>query len=167
MRSILYFGSKAKMVEIERKFLVSNVQACLDEAIASFAIFQGYLSADPSRTVRLRIQDNTAFLTIKGASSSDGTTRAEWEKQLSLNDANTLLPLCLPGGIQKTRHHVPFNEYLFEVDVFEHELSGLILAEIELKSANQKIELPDWIGMEVTGDIRYYNSHLAVHGIPN
>ncbi len=167
MRSILYFGAKAKMVEIERKFLVSNVQACLDKAIASFSIFQGYLSVDPSRTVRLRIQDNIAFLTVKGASSSDGTTRVEWEKQLSLNDANTLLPLCLPGGIQKTRHHVPFNEYLFEVDVFEKELSGLILAEIELESANQKIELPDWIGMEVTGDIHYYNSHLAAHGIPN
>ncbi len=155
------------MVEIERKFLISNVQACLDKAIASFPIFQGYLSVDPSRTVRLRIQENNVFLTIKGACSSDGTTRVEWEKQLSINDANTLLPLCLPGGIQKTRHHVPFNEYLFEVDVFEDELSGLVLAEIEIENANQKIELPDWIGMEVTGDKRYFNSHLGIHGIPN
>ncbi len=155
------------MLEIERKFLVSNVQMCLDKATASFAIFQGYLSIDPTRTVRLRIQDNHAFLTIKGASSSDGTTRVEWEKQLSLNDANTLLPLCLPGSIQKTRYLVPFNEYLFEVDVFETALSGLVLAEIELKSADQKIELPNWIGIEVTGDKRYYNSYLAQHGMPN
>ena len=155
------------MLEIERKFLVSNVQMCLAKATASFAIFQGYLSIDPARTVRLRIQDNHAFLTIKGASSSDGTTRFEWEKQLSLNDANNLLPLCLPGSIQKTRYHVPFNEYLFEVDVFEAALSGLVLAEIELKSSDQKIELPNWIGLEVTGDRRYYNSYLPQHGLPN
>ena len=166
MRSILYFGLKAKMLEIERKFLVRNVDICLEMATASFAIFQGYLSVDPARTVRLRIQNDHAFLTIKGASSSDGTTRVEWEKAISLDEANTLLPLCLPGSIQKTRHHVPFNESLFEVDVFEAALSGLVLAEIELKSAAQKIELPDWIGKEVTGDKRYYNSHLAQHGIP-
>lgn len=166
MRSILYFGLKAKMLEIERKFLVCNVQACLDKATASFAIFQGYLSVDPARTVRLRTQNTTAFLTIKGASSSDGTTRVEWEKAISLDEANILLPLCLPGSIQKTRYHVPFNESLFEVDVFEESLSGLVLAEIELKSAAQKIKLPDWIGKEVTGDKRYYNSHLAQHGMP-
>ena len=166
MRSILYFGVKAKMLEIERKFLVRNVHLCLDKATASFAIFQGYLSTDPARTVRLRIQNTKAFLTIKGASSTDGTTRVEWEKAISLDEANTLLPLCLPGSIQKTRHHVPFNESLFEVDVFEAALSGLVLAEIELKSADQKIELPNWIGKEVTGDKRYYNSHLSQYGMP-
>lgn len=166
MRSILYFGLKAKMLEIERKFLVCNVQACLDKATASFAIFQGYLSTDPARTVRLRTQNDHAFLTIKGASSSDGTTRVEWEKAISLDEAKTLLPLCLPGSIQKTRHHIPFNELIFEVDVFKAALSGLVLAEIELKSAAQKIELPDWIGKEVTADQRYYNSYLAQHGMP-
>lgn len=155
------------MLEIERKFLVSNLQACLEMATASFAIFQGYLSVDPERTVRLRIQNTHAFLTIKGASSADGTTRVEWEKSISLDEANTLSPLCLPGGIQKTRYHVPFNKFLFEVDVFEAALSGLALAEIELQSADQKIELPDWIGKEVTGDKRYYNSQLTQYGIPN
>lgn len=154
------------MVEIERKFLISNLQACLDMASSSFTMYQGYISVDPSRTVRLRIQNDHAFLTVKGASSADGTTRVEWEKQLSLHDANTLLPLCLAGGIEKTRYHVPFLDYLFEVDVFEGALSGLVLAEIELESANQKIQLPDWIGTEVTGDKRYYNSQLAIHGNP-
>ena len=114
----------------------------------------------------MRIQNTKAFLTIKGASSTDGTTRVEWEKAISLDEANTLLPLCLPGSIQKTRHHVPFNGSLFEVDVFEAALSGLVLAEIELKSADQKIELPNWIGKEVTGDKRYYNSHLSQYGMP-
>ena len=154
------------MLEIERKFLVNKVQACLEMATASFAIFQGYLSVDPARTVRLRIQNNHAFLTIKGASSSDGTTRVEWEKAISIDEANTLLPLCLQGSIQKTRYHVPFNNFLFEIDVFEEALLGLVLAEIELKSAAQKVELPDWIGKEVTADKRYYNSSLAQYGMP-
>jgi len=155
------------MLEIERKFLVKDVDSCLAAATESFAIFQGYLSNDPSRTVRLRIRGNQAFLTVKGASSSDGTTRIEWEKEISLKDAKVLLPLCLPEAIHKTRHHVLYNEQLFEVDVFDNKLSGLVLAEIELKNSNQKIDLPNWIGKEVTGDKRYYNSHLAVQGIPD
>ena len=155
------------MLEIERKFLVSNVPEVLKSATASFPIFQGYFSIDAARTVRLRIQDNTAFLTIKGASSADGTTRVEWEKQIVLDEANALLPLCLQGSIQKTRYHVSFNGNIFEVDVFDKELQGLVLAEIELENPNQKFELPDWIGAEVTGDKRDYNSYLSQHGMPN
>lgn len=155
------------MLEIERKFLVDDIRSCLNTSTNSFAIFQGYLSNDPARTVRLRILDNQAFLTIKGASSSDGTTRVEWEKEISIDESNNLLPLCLPRAIRKTRYHVFFKQQLFEVDVFEDTLSGLVLAEIELDHSNQKITLPDWIGKEVTGDKRYYNSYLAVNGIPD
>jgi adenylate cyclase len=158
---------KKYMLEIERKFLVDDVTSCLKEAKASFSIFQGYLSVDPARTVRLRTYNKQAFLTVKGASSSDGTTRVEWEKEITLKEAETLLPLCLPGGIRKTRHHVYHKQHLFEVDVFEGALNGLVIAEIELKNANQEIELPDWIGKEVTGDNRYYNSYLVTPGIPS
>ncbi|MGB0357096.1 MAG: CYTH domain-containing protein [Flavobacteriaceae bacterium] len=155
------------MLEIERKFLVDDLTNCLKEAKASFSIFQGYLSNDPARTVRLRIRNKQAFLTLKGASSDDGTTRVEWEKEISIEDAKALLPLCLPDSIQKTRYHVSYKQNLFEVDVFEKNLEGLVIAEVELKNANQEIELPDWIGKEVTGDKRYYNSYMATHGIPD
>lgn len=155
------------MLEIERKFLVDNITNCLRVANASYSIIQGYLSNDPARTVRLRIRNKRAFLTVKGASSADGTTRVEWEKEISIEEAEVLLPLCLPETIQKTRYHVPYKKHLFEVDVFEKDLEGLVIAEIELKKVNQEIELPDWIGKEVTGDKRYYNSYLATHGIPS
>lgn len=155
------------MVEIERKFLVQDVKASIAQATASFNIFQGYLSNDPERTVRLRLSNNKAFLTIKGASSEDGTTRVEWEQEIPLGEAKTLMPLCLPGGIKKTRYWVPAGKHNFEVDVFEASLTGLVLAEIELESSDEKVELPNWIGEEVTGDKRYYNSYLSVHGIPS
>ena len=155
------------MIEIERKFLVDDITNCLRVATASFSIIQGYLSNDPARTVRLRSCNKQAFLTVKGASSADGTTRVEWETEISIKDAEALLPLCLPGSIQKTRYLVPYKQHLFEVDVFEKDLEGLVIAEIELKNANQEIEIPDWLGKEVTGDNRYYNSYLATHGIPH
>lgn len=155
------------MLEIERKFLVDDITNCLRVTTASFSIVQGYLSKDPARTVRLRICNKQAFLTVKGSSSADGTTRVEWETEISIKDAEVLLPLCLPGSIHKTRYHVIYKKQLFEVDVFEKDLEGLVIAEIELKNANQEIELPDWIGKEVTGDNRYYNSYLATYGIPH
>ena len=155
------------MVEIERKFLVDNPAQALLSARHSFHIFQGYISNDPARTVRLRIGEGKGFLTIKGASSAEGTTRLEWEQEIPLAEAKALMPLCLPGLIQKTRHHVVDQQQLFEVDVFEGALTGLVIAEIELKTPKDKIQLPAWIGKEVTGDKRYYNSHLAVHGMPS
>lgn len=154
------------MLEIERKYLVKDLQTCLAHATNSTAITQGYLSNDPERTIRVRIQGDHAFLTVKGASSIDGTTRVEWERDISIEAANTLLPLCLPGVIYKIRHLVTFKSQLFEVDVFEKELKGLVVAEIELQKATQKVELPNWIGKEVTGDKRYYNSYLATFGAP-
>ena len=155
------------MVEIERKFLVDNPAQAILSARHSFQIFQGYISNDPARTVRLRIGEGKGFLTIKGASSADGTTRLEWEQEIPLSEAKALMPICLPGVIQKTRHHVVEQQQLFEVDVFEGAQTGLVIAEIELKNAKDKIQLPAWIGKEVTGDKRYYNSYLAVHGIPS
>jgi len=155
------------MVEIERKFLVDDPEYAILSACHSFQIFQGYISNDPARTVRLRIGKGKGFLTIKGASSADGTTRLEWEQEMPLSEAKALMPLCLSGVIQKTRHHVVEQQQLFEVDVFEAAHAGLVIAEIELKNAKDKIQLPAWIGKEVTGDKRYYNSYLAVHGIPS
>ena len=150
-------------VEIERKFLV-----CSDEwralATQSFAIRQGYLSLDPERTVRVRLKGNKGYLTIKGASDESGWSRFEWEKEISADEAEQLLALSLQGKIEKTRYIVPLSgqePLVVEVDVFEGEHKGLILAEIELPSRDMKIELPEWLGKEVTGDIHYYNAYLA------
>ena len=154
------------MVEIERKFLVDDPELAILNARRSFQIFQGYISNDPARTVRLRIGEEKGFLTIKGASSNDGTTRQEWDHEIPILEAKALMPLCLPGLIQKTRHCVVENQQLFEVDVFEAAHHGLVIAEIELKHPMDTIQLPKWIGKEVTGDKRYFNSYLAIHGIP-
>ena len=149
------------MIEIERKFLVSNLDECLRHATKSTNIVQGYLSLDPSRTVRIRKTDTKAFLTIKGKSNSTGDTRFEWEKEISADEATQLFDLCLGQTIEKTRHLIPFQSHCFEVDVFSGNHKGLVIAEIELRSANEKVALPPWIGKEVTGDSRYYNSSLA------
>ena len=152
------------MVEIERKFLVSNHDECLRHATKSIHIVQGYLSLDPSRTVRVRKTDTKSILTIKGKPNSGGDTRFEWEKEISLDEATQLFDLCLGQIIEKTRHLVPFQSHCFEVDVFSGNHKGLIIAEIELQSAEEKVALPPWIGKEVTGDLRYYNSTLAKEG---
>ena len=154
------------MIEIERKFLVAFPEQAIALAHKSFPIFQGYISDDPKRTVRLRISNKQGFITIKGPSSADGTTRQEWEKQIDLLEANALKTLCLPRTIQKTRHLVFFGSQQFEVDVFEGVLKGLVLAELELERNNESVAIPPWLGEEVTGDKRYYNSYLAKHGIP-
>ena len=153
------------MVEIERKFLVSNQDECLRHATKSIHIVQGYLSLDPSRTVRIRKIDTKAILTIKGKPNSSGDTRFEWEKEVSVEEATQLFDLCLGQIIEKTRHLVLFQSHCFEVDVFSGNHKGLIIAEIELQSAEEKVALPPWIGKEVTGDSRYYNSSLAKQGL--
>ena len=145
--------------EIERKFLVRGEFKHL--ASSKYRICQGYLSADPERTVRVRIKGDKGYLTIKGASTADGLSRFEWEKEIAVNEAEMLLKLCLPTAIKKTRYIVPLDNLKIEVDEFEGENAGLTLAEIELDNANQQVNLPDWLGMEVTGDERYYNSYLS------
>ena len=153
------------MIEIERKFLVSNLDACLQHQTKSRKIVQAYLSFDPARTVRIRKTDTKAFLTIKGKANETGDTRFEWEKEITEQEATQLLDLCLGQTIQKTRYVVPHQSHLFEVDVFSGKLQGLVVAEVELSAANEQVDLPKWIGKEVTGDSRYYNSDLAKKGL--
>lgn len=147
--------------EIERKFLVS--QEFIHLATGKFEIAQGYLSSVPERTVRIRIAGKKGFLTIKGASDTTGMKRYEWEKEIKVSEAKELLRLCEKGVIEKTRYIVEQSDFIIEVDVFKGDNEGLIIAEIELNSTDQTIELPGWLGKEVTGDSRYYNSYLSQH----
>jgi len=147
------------MNEIERKFLVIN-DSFKTEATKQYVIKQGYLNRNPERTVRVRTKNNKAFLTIKGKSNSSGTTRFEWENQIDINEALELLKLTEGNIIEKTRYIIPYKNHTFEVDIFEGNQKGLILAEIELKDENETFEKPSWLGKEVTGDVRYYNSTM-------
>lgn len=145
--------------EIERKFLVRG--AFKPFAREAQRIAQGYLSTEAGRSVRVRIKGEVGYLTIKGASDPTGVSRFEWEKTIDLADAQDLMKLCLPGIIDKTRYLIPCGEYTFEVDEFHGDNEGLIIAEIELPHPDAPFEHPDWLGEEVTGDPRYYNSSLV------
>ena len=147
--------------EIERKFLVSG--DFKQEACDSFRLVQGYISTDPDRTVRVRIKGEQGFLTIKGRSSLDGLSRYEWEKGIPVSEALELMNLCVSGVIDKTRYLVPYGGHTYEVDVFHGANEGLVLAEIELADEQEMFEKPSWLGEEVTGDVRYYNSMLSLH----
>lgn len=147
--------------EIERKFLVkSNDFEVL--ATKQYPILQGYISSSETNTVRIRMKGTQAFITIKGASSEDGLIRPEWEQPLDKSSFDMLWQLCLPGKIEKTRYEVQHENHCIEVDVFHGDNEGLIVAEIELKAADEVVEMPDWVGEEVTGIAKYYNSQLAV-----
>jgi CYTH domain-containing protein len=124
---------------------------------------QGYICADPDRTVRVRVRGDKGFLTIKGRSSADGLSRYEWEKEIPASEAVELMALCGSGVIDKTRYLVPFGRHTYEVDVFHGANEGLVLAEIELAEEQETFEKPSWLGEEVTGDPRYYNSMLSLH----
>lgn len=144
--------------EIERKFLVKG--DFRPYVIQSTRIVQGYLSSVPERTVRVRIKGNKGFITVKGIGSQSGASRFEWEKEISVEEADALLKICEPGVIDKVRHVIKNGDLAFEVDEFHGENEGLILAEIELPSEDTPFDKPDWLGEEVTGDPRYYNSML-------
>ena len=146
-------------VEIERKFLVRN-ENFKKVAHKEVRIIQGYLSTEPERTVRVRIKGEKAFLTIKGISNESGLSRYEWEKEISTTDARELLSICQPGIIDKTRYLVAQNQHIYEIDEFYGESLGLTVAEIELTSEDEAYTKPDWLGDEVTGDVKYYNSQL-------
>lgn len=148
------------MQEIERKFLVAS-EAFKNEAHKRTRIVQGFLNTNPERTVRVRVQGNDGFITVKGKSNASGLSRFEWEKQISLAEAEDLLHLCEPGIIEKTRYEIFFDDHTFEVDDFLGENEGLIIAEIELQSETETFQKPDWLGEEVTGKLKYYNSHLS------
>jgi CYTH domain-containing protein len=148
------------MIEIERKFLVLK-HDFKTEAQSQKRIVQGYLNSNPERTVRVRIKGDQGFLTIKGKGNESGTTRMEWEKEISVADAGQLLKLCERGAIDKVRYEVKYGNHIYEVDEFFGDNNGLIIAEIELKDEHEAFEKPLWLGKEVTGDERYYNAYLS------
>ncbi|SFN67519.1 CYTH domain-containing protein [Salegentibacter flavus] len=154
------------MLEIERKFLVKSGEY-KKEAYEKIRIKQGFLSTDPERTVRLRITNETAFLTIKGKSKENGLSRFEWEKEIDKNEAEELFKLCKPGIIDKTRYLVKIGDFTYEVDEFYGENQGLVVAEIELNNEKDSFQKPIWLGEEITGDIKYYNSQLSEHPYKN
>ncbi len=161
--------------EIERKFLVTGDDFRL-AAVSCVHIVQGYISRESGRTVRVRVEGEGGWLTIKGLSSNDGLNRNEWEYEIPATDAQAMLSLCTGKLIEKDRYVIPaehigssarsgvpvFDEGLcWEVDVFHGAYEGLVLAEIELPFENERFSLPSWVGEEVTGDRRYYNSVLS------
>lgn len=148
------------MVEIERKFLVLS-NDFINEAFSQKRIVQAYLSSNPNRTVRVRIKGDKGFITIKGKSNANGTTRLEWEREISVMDAETLLSICESGTIDKIRHEIKVGKHVYEVDIFSGENEGLVMAEIELQSEEESFEKPSWLGEEVTNDERYYNAYLS------
>jgi adenylate cyclase len=149
-------------IEIERKFLVGDRSVVA--SLAGTAMRQGYLSVDPERTVRVRVSGVRAFVTIKGVSSDSGASRAEYEYEIPVPEAEELLDrLALRPLIEKTRYRVTAGRLVWEIDVFTGENDGLVVAEVELPSEATAVVLPDWIGEEVTGDARYYNASLVSH----
>ena len=145
--------------EIERKFLVLD-DSYKHEAFSNSHIQQGYICSDRGRTVRVRIRDARAYITIKGPSLDGGLSRYEFEQEIPLDDARQLLTLCEPGIIDKTRWLVKSGDHTFEVDEFFGDNEGLVMAEVELQSPSDEPKIPYFIGKEVTGDRRYYNSQL-------
>jgi adenylate cyclase len=144
--------------EIERKFLVKgDFKPFVSKQTR---ITQGYLSSVPERTVRVRIKGDKGFITIKGIGSVTGASRYEWEKEIPLAEAQDLLKICEPGVIDKTRYLVKAGNHTFEVDEFYGENLGLVVAEVELGSEDEEFEKPEWLGEEVTGDVRYFNAML-------
>lgn len=148
--------------EIERKFLVKNTEF-KSLNLKRYYLKQGYLNSDKNRTVRVRIADDLGYVTIKGPSNASGTTRFEWEKQISLKEAQQLLELCESGVIEKYRYHHTVGNHLVEIDEFLGDNEGLIVAEIELSNENESFEKPDYLGLEVTGKSQYFNSSLSKH----
>ncbi|HMA98315.1 MAG TPA: CYTH domain-containing protein [Wenzhouxiangella sp.] len=145
-------------LEIERKFLVTGDFRA--HVSSSTRMIQGYLCAEPERTVRIRLAGEQGFLTIKGSPSTSGLVRYEWERELPITEALELLNLCQAARIEKIRHRIDFAGNTYEVDQFHGENEGLVIAELELDDEDQAFERPSWLGTEVTGDPRYYNSSL-------
>ncbi len=152
--------------EIERKFLVKN-DNFKKESFKEIKIVQGFLSTVPERTVRIRIKGDAGFITVKGIGNDSGTSRFEWEKEISVEDATELLKISEPGVIDKTRFNVKSGDHTFEVDEFYGENEGLTVAEVELDSEDEGFKKPDWLGEEVTGQVKYYNSMLMKNPYKN
>ena len=151
--------------EIERKFEVKGDYK--KYAVRSHRIRQGYLSMSPFPTVRIRISDDKAYITIKGKATANGLSRYEWEKEIPTADAEELLLLSIGYIVEKVRYIVPFNGKNFEVDEFLGDNEGLTVAELELEYETETFDRPDWLGNELTGDKTYNNSYLAQHPYKN
>ena len=147
-------------IEIERKFIVTN-DGYKAQAFQSDRIAQGYICREGGNSARVRVRGNKGYITIKGPSLDGGLSRFEWEKEIPVAEAMELLKLCHDGIIDKIRHLVKCGEHIFEVDEFFGDNEGLIVAEVELGDTYEEFEKPDFIGQEVTGDKRYYNSRLT------
>ena len=154
-------------LEIERKFLVKG--DFKKEAFTATRITQGYLSSVPERIVRIRIKGDKGFITVKGLSNSSGVSRFEWEKELPVGEVKALLDLAEPGVIDKTRYLVKNTDgvHTWEIDEFYGDNEGLVIAEVELSDENEPFDRPDWLGEEVTGDPRYFNSMLMKNPYKN
>jgi len=146
-------------IETERKFLVKGDFKHL--AVKKIEIIQAYLTAAPDKTIRLRITDEKAFLTVKTKAKENSISRNEWEVEIPDKGAWEMMEICIPGKVVKTRYHVPSGKHTFEVDVFHEKNEGLIVAEIELGSEDEYFEKPEWLGEEVTGNPVYFNSNLT------
>ncbi|WP_299016086.1 CYTH domain-containing protein [uncultured Polaribacter sp.] len=153
-------------IEIERKFLVKNMNF-KEQSFEKKYLKQGYLNSNKERTVRVRIADNEAFITVKGKSNKAGTTRFEWEKEITILEAEQLMLLCENNSIEKNRFLVKNDNFIFEVDEFLGKNKGLIVAEIELNTENDTFKKPNWLGKEVTGEVKYYNSSISKHPFKN
>ena len=147
-------------LEIERKFLVDAEKISALNLTGGEKIFQGYLSTDKNKTVRVRVKNNRGFLTIKSANV--GIVRKEFEYEIPVADAEEILKLCAPNVLQKVRYKVEYAGKIFEVDIFSGRHQGLILAEVELNSPTEIVDLPEWIGEEVSDNPKYYNSNLTL-----
>ena len=154
------------MIEIERKFLVKS-DDYKSEASTKTRIVQGFLNTDPNRTVRVRIKGDLGFITVKGKSNETGTSRFEWEKEISVEEAESLLTLCEKGMLNKTRYEIAIGNHVYEVDEFYGENEGLTVAEIELNDENETFQKPAWLSTEVTGEVKYYNSQLSKNPFKN
>jgi len=151
--------------EIEKKFLVKG--DFKSSVSKEMRITQGYLSSVPERTVRVRVKGDKGFITIKGIGNKSGASRYEWEKEIPVSEVNELLDICEPGVIDKTRYQVNHDGLTFEVDEFYGDNDGLTVAEVELSSEDQQFSKPEWLGEEVTGDVKYYNSMLMKNPYKN
>lgn len=153
-------------MEIERKFLVKRDDTFRREVSSSSVIAQGYMDVKGA-TVRIRLRDDKAYLTIKGPSFNGGISRYEFEREIPVEDAREMLKLCRGGLVEKVRHLVPYEGHTFEVDEFHGANEGLLFAEVELQSENEPFAKPEWLGPEVTGNRHFYNKGLLSNPYPN
>ena len=151
--------------EIEKKFLVAGDFKPF--AKTATRITQGYLSSVPEHTVRVRVKGEKGFITIKGIGNQSGASRYEWEKEIPVAEVEELLKICEPGVIDKTRYLVDAGDHTYEVDEFYGDNEGLVVAEVELSDEAEAFVKPEWLGEEVTGDVKYYNSMLMKNPYKN